>query len=65
MYHYIAKMACTYNFLISLIVTEIREGVGIRRGSVIGDFPLTTKNVNDDKSKFQNISYLLHVKIHI
>ena len=26
--------------MISLIVTEIREGVGIRRGSVIGDFPL-------------------------
>ena len=23
----------------SLIVTEIRDGVGIRRGSVIGDFP--------------------------
>ena len=22
------------------IVTEIQEGVGIRRGSVIGDFPL-------------------------
>ena len=29
-----------YTFLISLLVTEIREGVGIRRGSVIGDFPL-------------------------
>ena len=29
-----------YNFLTYLIVTEIREGVGIRRGSVIGDFPL-------------------------
>ena len=26
--------------MISLIVTEIRERVGIRRGSVIGDFPL-------------------------
>ena len=29
-----------YNFVISLIVTEIRERVGIRRRSVIGDFPL-------------------------
>ena len=29
-----------YNFLKYLIVIEIREGVGIRRGSVIGDFPL-------------------------
>ena len=29
-----------YNLLIYLIVTEIRDGVGIRRGSVIGDFPL-------------------------
>ena len=29
-----------YNLLITLIFTEIREGVGIRRGSVIGDFPL-------------------------
>ena len=31
--------SCIYNFFISLIVTDIREGVGIRRGSVIGDFP--------------------------
>ena len=30
-----------YNFLISIIVTEIREGVGINTGSVIGDFPLS------------------------
>ena len=29
-----------YNVFISLIVTEIRDGVGIRSGSVIGDFPL-------------------------
>ena len=27
--------------MISLIVTEIPQGVGIRRGSVIGDFPLS------------------------
>ena len=27
--------------MIYLIVTQIREGVGIRRGSVIGDFPLS------------------------
>ena len=29
-----------YTFLITLIFTKIREGVGIMRGSVIGDFPL-------------------------
>ena len=40
MYHYITNSSCIYNFLISLIITEIREGVGIRKGSVIGDFPL-------------------------
>ena len=40
MYYLITNSSCIYNLLISLIVTEIREGVVIRRGSVIGDFPL-------------------------
>ena len=30
-YHYITNISCIYTFLISLIVNEIREGVGIRR----------------------------------
>ena len=34
-----------YTFFISLILTELRDGVGIRRGSVIGDFPLYADDI--------------------
>ena len=40
MYHYITNSSGIYNVVTSLIVTDIREVVGIRIGSIIGYFPL-------------------------
>ena len=70
MYYYITNSSCIYNFLISLIFTEIREGVAIRRGSVLGDFPLygyivLTICINYNELNMQYCVTLKHTSIKV